>query len=200
MLLRNGTLDASPPRRLQRSSPLIFIETGIHGAFIVELEKREDPRGFFARTFDADEFRGRGLEPAVTQCNLSWNHLRGTLRGMHYQTEAAPEPKYIRCTSGAVHDVIIDLRPSSPSYLKHVAVELTAENRRSLFVPPLCAHGYLTLTDGAEVSYQVGGSYTPGAEAGVRYDDPVFNVQWPLPVSVISAKDAAWPSYTPERR
>ena len=167
---------------------------------MVELERREDERGFFARTFDADEFRARGLEPSVAQCNLSWNRLKGTLRGMHYQTEEAPEAKYIRCTSGAVHDVIIDLRPASPSYLKHVAVELTAENRRALFVPPLCAHGYLTLTDGAEVAYQVGAFYTPGAEAGVRYDDPIFKLEWPVPVQVISAKDAAWPAFTPERR
>jgi dTDP-4-dehydrorhamnose 3,5-epimerase len=167
---------------------------------VVELERREDLRGFFARTFDADVFRAHGLEPAVSQCNLSWNSLKGTLRGMHYQTEAAPEAKYIRCTSGAVHDVIIDLRPASPSYLKHVGVELTAENHRSLFVPPLCAHGYLTLTDGAEVAYQVSAFYTPGAEVGVRYDDPIFQVEWPLPVEVISTKDAAWPAFTPERR
>ena len=178
---------------------MIFTPTAIEGAVVVDLDRRTDARGFFARTFDVAEFQANGLDPRVAQCNLSWNERKGTLRGMHYQTAAAPEPKYIRCTSGAIYDAIIDLRPDSPTYLRHFGVELSAENRRALYVPPLCAHGYLTLTDGAEVTYQVGEYYTPGAEGGLRYDDPFFGIEWPVPVTVISDKDRAWPLFTPER-
>lgn len=172
---------------------MIFTETDLPGAFMIDLEEKPDERGFFARTFCREEFAAHGLEPDVAQCNVSTNHRAGTLRGMHYQVEPAAETKLIRCTQGAIYDVIIDMRPASPTYLSHVGVELTAANHRALYVPGLFAHGYQTLTDGAEVSYQVGERYTPGHERGLRHDDPAFGIDWPLPVSVISEKDASWP-------
>lgn len=171
---------------------MIFTETKLKGAFIIDLEYREDDRGFFARSFCAQEFEQHGLKPTVAQCNLSFNHKAGTLRGMHYQIPPAAETKLVRCVRGAIYDVIIDLRPDSPTYLQHVGAELSEDNRRALYVPELFAHGYQTLSDGAEVSYQVGEFYTPGYERGIRYDDRTFNIEWRLPVTVISAKDAAW--------
>lgn len=175
------------------SRPLSTHGDPVEGVAVVELELREDSRGFFARTFSADEFRAAGLEPIVEQCNLSFNHAAGTLRGMHRQIAPHPEAKLVRCTRGAVLDVIVDMRDDSPTRLQHVAVELTAENRRALYVPPYFAHGYLTLTDGAEVMYQVSGAYAPEAERGLRYDDPALGIDWPLEVQVISEKDASWP-------
>ena len=172
---------------------MIFSETKLTGAFIIDLELREDERGGFARTFCQHEFEEHGLKPQVAQCNLSFNHKAGTLRGMHYQVAPAAETKLVRCTRGVILDVIVDLRPGSPSYLEYVAVELSADNRRALYVPELFAHGYQALTDHAEVSYQVGEFYTPGHERGLRHDDPRLGIAWPLPVSVISEKDAAWP-------
>ena len=172
---------------------MIFTETPLAGAFFVDLERREDDRGFFARTFCREEFEAHGLLPDIAQCNLSYNHAAGTLRGMHYQVEPAVETKLVRCTSGAILDVIVDMRPGSPTFLQHVAVELTAENRRALYIPGMFAHGYQTLVDGAEVAYQVGEFYTPGYERGLRYDDPALGITWPIPVSVISPKDATWP-------
>ena len=166
--------------------------TDVEGVAIVDLEERADERGFFARTFCRDEFEAAGLVPAVEQCNLSYNHLAGTLRGMHTQVDPAPEAKLVRCTAGAIQDVVVDLRPGSPTYLKHVAVELTAENRRALYVPPYFAHGYLTLTDGAEVVYQVSQKYTPGTERGLRWDDPDLALPWARDVAVISEKDKSW--------
>lgn len=171
--------------------------TPLEGPAIVDLELREDERGFFARSFDRTEFAEAGLEPVVEQCNVSFNHRAGTLRGMHYQVAPATEAKLVRCTRGAVLDVIVDVRPGSPTFLQHVAVELTADNRRSLYVPPMFAHGYQTLVDGAEVTYQVSEAYTPGTERGLRHDDPALGLSWPLPVSLISAKDAAWPLVEP---
>lgn len=172
---------------------MLFTETKLKGAFIIDLEPRQDHRGFFARTFCAKEFEVHGLKPTVAQCNASFNYKKGTLRGMHYQTAPATETKLIRCTRGAVYDVIVDMRPESPTYLSHIGVELTAENRRALYVPEMFAHGYLTLTDDAEVIYQVSEFYTPDCEWGLRYDDPMLKIVWPLPVSEISQKDAAWP-------
>jgi len=174
---------------------MLFTETQLKGAFIVELEQRQDDRGFFARTFCATEFAAHGLKPTVAQCNLSFNFKKGTLRGMHYQIAPAGETKLVRCTQGAIYDVIIDMRPDSPTYLSHIGVELTAENRRALYVPELFAHGYQALTDAAEVVYQVGEFYTPGYERGLRYDDPTFGIDWPVAVSEISQKDAAWPMF-----
>jgi dTDP-4-dehydrorhamnose 3,5-epimerase len=172
---------------------LIITTTDIEGVAVIDLETRDDHRGFFARTFDRQEFVDAGLEPLVEQCNLSFNHTAGTLRGMHFQVAPHPETKLVRCTRGAIVDIIVDMRPGSPTRLQHVQVELTAENRRALYVPPYFAHGYQTLVDGAEVTYQVSGAYTPAAERGLRYDDPDLGLSWPLPVSVISDKDGAWP-------
>ncbi|RZS87409.1 dTDP-4-dehydrorhamnose 3,5-epimerase [Motilibacter rhizosphaerae] len=172
---------------------MIFTQTALAGATIIDLERREDERGFFARTFCRKEFADAGLDPMVEQCNLSYNYKAGTLRGMHYQVAPAEEAKLVRCTSGAILDVIVDMRPDSPTHLQHIAVELTQQNRRALLVPPMFAHGYLTLTDDAEVVYQVSETYTPGTERGLRYDDPALGIDWPVEVAVISAKDAAWP-------
>lgn len=174
---------------------MLFTPTQLKGAFIVDLEQRQDHRGFFARTFCAKEFSAHGLKPTVAQCNLSFNHKKGTLRGMHYQIAPATETKLIRCIQGAIYDVLIDMRPESPTYLSSIGVELTAENRRALYVPEMVAHGYQALTDGAEVIYEVGEFYMPGYERGLRYDDPAFKIEWPLPVSEISDKDAAWPLF-----
>ncbi|MBD0346664.1 MAG: dTDP-4-dehydrorhamnose 3,5-epimerase [Coleofasciculus sp. Co-bin14] len=171
---------------------MLFTETKLKGAFIIDLENREDNRGFFARTFCAKEFEDHGLKPTVAQCNASFNHKKGTLRGMHYQVPPAAETKLIRCTRGAIYDVIVDMRPESPTYLSHIGVELSEDNRRALYVPELFAHGYLALTDAAEVTYQVGEFYTPGYERGLRYDDPILGIEWPTEITVISEKDAAW--------
>ena len=175
---------------------MIITTTALAGPAIIDLELREDDRGFFARSFDRAEFAAAGLEPVVEQCNVSFNHRAGTLRGMHFQVAPATEAKLVRCTAGAVLDIIVDVREGSPTYLQHVAVELTAANRRSLYVPPMFAHGYQTLVDGAEVTYQVSEAYTPGTERGLRHDDPALGLSWPLPVSTISDKDASWPLLT----
>lgn len=172
---------------------MILKEIVLQGAFVVDLEEKHDHRGFFARTFCGKEFEQHGLKPVVAQCNLSYNYKKGTLRGMHYQISPAAETKLIRCTKGAIYDVIIDMRPESPTFLQHFGVELSADNRRALYVPEMFAHGYQALTDDAEVVYQVGEFYTPGYERGLRYDDPFFNIQWPLKVTEISEKDMNWP-------
>jgi dTDP-4-dehydrorhamnose 3,5-epimerase len=172
---------------------MIITGTPIEGPAIVDLDRRFDDRGFFARTFCVTEFANEGLATEVEQCNLSFNHRAGTLRGMHFQVAPHPEAKLVRCIAGAVLDIIVDVRPGSPTWLQHVAVELSAENRRALYVPPYFAHGYQTLVDGAEVMYQVSGSYVPAAERGLRWNDPELGLAWPLPVEVISPKDASWP-------
>ncbi|MEM8831303.1 MAG: dTDP-4-dehydrorhamnose 3,5-epimerase [Cyanobacteria bacterium P01_G01_bin.19] len=169
-----------------------FTETKLKGAFIVALEPRTDHRGFFSRTFCAQEFAAHNLKPAVAQCNLSFNYTKGTLRGMHYQLPPATETKFIRCTKGAIYDVIVDLREDSPTYLQHIGVELSEENRLALYVPEMFAHGYQALTDNTEIFYQVSEFYTPNRERGMRYDDPVLEISWPLPISEISDKDANW--------
>ena len=171
---------------------MIITKTHIADVAIIDLELREDDRGFFARTFDVAEFEAAGLNPAVEQCNASFNHKAGTLRGMHYQLAYAPEIKLVRCIRGAIVDKIVDMRPDSETYLQHVSVELTAENRRALYVPAMFAHGYQTLVDGTEVTYQVTGKYTPDAERGQRWNDPALKLDWPLEVSTISSKDANW--------
>jgi len=170
-----------------------YTPTAVAGAQIVELELREDERGFFARTFDTTEFAAHGLDTAVAQGNLSFNHRAGTLRGLHRQVPPHAEGKLVRCTRGAIVDVAVDVRPGSPTFGAHVLVELTADNHRALFIPPYVAHGYQTLVDDTEVSYQVSGPYAPEGEQSFRWDDPAFGIDWPLPVSVISAKDAAAP-------
>jgi dTDP-4-dehydrorhamnose 3,5-epimerase len=170
-----------------------FTETRLKGAFIIDVERREDERGFFARTFCAREFAEHGLNTTFVQCHTSYNRLPGTLRGMHYQAPPAAESKLVRCTQGAIFDVIVDLRADSPTYLEHVAVELNAENRRQLYIPELFAHGFITLTADAEVAYQVGAFYSPEHERGLRYDDPALGIEWRTPVQVISRKDLDWP-------
>lgn len=170
-----------------------FIETGLKGSWLLEPECHGDERGFFARTFCAREFAEHGLPDRFAQCNISFNHKRGTLRGMHFQHPPHEEGKLVRCTMGAIHDIIVDLRPDSPTRLQHFAVELSAENRRQLFVPKGFAHGFQTLADGSEVFYQMSEFFVPGVAAGLRYDDPALGLHWPLPVSVIATKDLELP-------
>ena len=172
-----------------------FTETKLKGAFVVEIEKLTDDRGFFARSWCRKEFEAHGLTSRVVQANVSFNHSRGTLRGLHYQIAPHQECKLIRCTQGAIYDVIIDLRAESPTYKQWVAVDLTADNYRMLFVPEDFAHGFITLTDNTEITYQVSQFYTPGSEKGIRFDDPTVNIQWPIEVSVISDKDRGWPDF-----
>jgi dTDP-4-dehydrorhamnose 3,5-epimerase len=168
---------------------MIFTETRLKGAFIIDLDRKKDERGFFARAFCQKEFHERGLTPTIAQANLASNAKKGTVRGMHFQYPPAAESKLVRCTRGAILDVIVDLRPESATYLEHIAIELNEDNMRALYVPERCAHGYQTLRDNTDTSYQVGEFYTPNAEGGLRYDDRLLGLQWPLPVSVISAKD-----------
>lgn len=175
---------------------MIFTETRLKGLFIIELDLLEDDRGFFARTYCSEEFAAHGLKPDVAQCNLSFNHRRGAVRGMHFQIPPAAETKLVRVVRGAINDVVIDLRQGSPTYSMHFSVELTAENRRALYIPEMFAHGYQTLTDQVEVLYQMGAAYAPEYARGVRYDDPAFGVRWPLPVSEISLRDQVWPLMT----
>ncbi len=171
---------------------MIFTETKLKGAFIVDLERREDSRGFFARSFCQHEFEEHGLKPVIAQANIAFNVRKGTLRGMHFQFPPAAETKLVRATRGAILDVIVDLRPESPTYLQHVAVELSAENHRALYVPERFAHGYQVLEDTTETSYQVGEFYAPGTEGGLLYSDERLGLRWPLPVTEISPKDAVW--------
>lgn len=172
---------------------MIFTETKLQGAFIIDIERRVDERGFFARTFCQHEFRDHGLKPVIAQANIASNHKKGTLRGMHFQYPPMAETKLVRCTRGAILDIIVDLRPESETYLQHIAVELNEENMRALYVPERFAHGYQALRDGTDTSYQVGEFYAPSTEGGLRHDDPALGLEWPLPVSVVSPKDQAFP-------
>jgi dTDP-4-dehydrorhamnose 3,5-epimerase len=174
---------------------MIFTETSLKGAFILDLEKREDPRGFFARTFCVDEFKKHGLTSTICQANMSLSKEKYTLRGMHYQVDGAEEAKIVRCTRGALLDVIIDLRKGSPTYLQHIKVELTQDNYRMLYVPEGFAHGFITLTENVEANYLVTQFYTPGKEKGIRWNDPLFKIEWPTENPVISEKDAVHPDY-----
>jgi dTDP-4-dehydrorhamnose 3,5-epimerase len=173
---------------------VIFTATKLKGAFVVDIERREDSRGFFARVFCQHEFAAHGLKPVIAQANIAFNQQKGTLRGMHFQFPPSAETKFVRATRGAVVDIIVDLRPESPTYLQHVAVELSEENSRAIYVPEGFAHGYQVLRDETETSYQVGEFYTPGAEGGLLHDDPRLGLKWPLPVTAISDKDRAWKS------
>lgn len=176
---------------------MIFHETPLPGAYLIDVEKREDERGFFARTWCLQEFEARGVTTRFVQANVSWNAKRGTLRGMHFQVAPHSEVKVVRCTRGAICDVIIDLRPDSPTFLQHFSTRLTADNYRMLYVPEQFAHGYQSLANHTEVVYQVSEFYTPDAERGLRFNDPMFNISWPLPVTVISDKDSHWPDFSP---
>ncbi len=171
---------------------MIFTETKLKGAFTIDIERREDSRGFFGRTFCQHEFQAHGLNPLIAQANTAFNIKKGTLRGMHFQFPPAAESKLVRCTRGAILDIIVDLRPESPTYLEHIAVELSEDNYRALYVPMRFAHGYQALRDKTETSYQVGEFYTPGTEGGLLYNDPRLALKWPLPVAVISDKDKVW--------
>jgi len=180
---------------------MIFHETSLPGAMLIDLEERVDERGFFARSFCRREFAANGLNPEVKQCNISFNRSRGTLRGMHSQAPGYKEDKLVRCTRGAIYDVIIDLREDSPTFLRHVAVELSADKRSALYVPKGMYHGFLTLTDDAEVFYQMSEFYVDGQGRGVRYNDPAFGIDWPEKVTVISDKDATYPDFVvPDRK
>jgi len=170
-----------------------FRPTNLDGAFVIDLEKREDPRGFFARAFCEKEFGDHGIDFKPVQANLSQTLLRGTLRGMHYQVPPAGEAKIVRCTQGAMYDVIVDMRPDSPSYLQHFGIELSSSNGTAIYVPPLFAHGYLALCDNMETMYLVSEFYTPGCERGLRYDDPALGIDWSADVTLVSEKDKEWP-------
>lgn len=166
-----------------------FTETRLKGAYIIEIEPTEDERGFFARSWCKRDFESRGLNSEMVQSSISFNKKRGTLRGMHYQASPNEEAKIVRCTMGAIFDVIIDLRPQSATFKQWVAAELKAENRKMLYVPEGCAHGFLTLMDNTEVLYQMSTFYEPASVRGVRWDDPAFGIRWPLAVQIISARD-----------
>ena len=176
-----------------------FVPTAVTGAFVVTVEARSDERGSFARTFDAKCFADNGLVSVYSQCNLSQNHKRGTLRGMHYQAEPRPEVKLVRATRGKVFDVALDLRRGSPTYLKWAAAELSAKNHTAFYIPAGCAHGFLTLEDDSELFYQMSEVYVPDLARGVRWDDPAFAIAWPFAPSVISKRDAVLESYNEDR-
>jgi len=175
---------------------VIFTETNLEGAYIIDIKEIADDRGFFARGWCEDEFKQHGLNPRVAQLNLGFNLKRGTLRGMHFQKAPKAEVKVVRCTQGAVFDVMIDMRPDSPTHGQWVGVELTPDNHRMLYVPEGFAHGYQTLADNSEIYYQTSQFYAPGLAAGVRCDDPAFGIEWPLAVESISDQDRDWPLYS----
>lgn len=176
---------------------MIFTETRLSGAFVIEPERIEDERGFFARTFCRREFEAHKLDPNLVQCSVSYNARRGTLRGMHYQAAPNPEPKVVRCTAGAVHDVILDLRRESATFRQWVAVELTADNRRMVYIPAGMAHGFQTLADGTEVFYQMAAYYHPESARGVRWDDPAFRIEWPAAERILSERDRGYADFQP---
>jgi dTDP-4-dehydrorhamnose 3,5-epimerase len=171
---------------------VIFRETKLQGAFVIDLDRKEDRRGYFARAFCQHEFEDHGLKPVIAQANVAFNRRKGTIRGMHFQFPPAAETKLVRCTRGAILDVIVDLRPESATYLDNVSVELSADSGRALYVPERFAHGYQVLEDETETSYQVGEFYAPEAEGGLAFDDPRLALSWPLPPTEISDKDRNW--------
>lgn len=171
---------------------MTFTPTPVAGAFVVDLQRLEDERGFFARSFCQDEFRKQGLDPRLAQCNVSFNRKRGTLRGLHYQAAPHEEAKLVRCTQGAIWDVAVDLRHDSPSFKRWYGVELSAENRRALYVPGGCAHGFQTLSDDAEVLYLMSEFYHPESARGLPWDDPAIAIRWPLPEPILSERDRSF--------
>lgn len=174
---------------------MIFTETVLKGAWIIDPQRIDDERGFFARSFCREEFAAHGLKTAVAQCNISFNKNRGTVRGMHFQLPPKAEAKLVRCTRGAIYDVIIDLRTDSATFCQWTAVELTGDNHRSLYIPEGFAHGFQTLEDDSEVFYQMYEYYAPECATGVRWDDPAFGIAWPLSSPVISARDRSYPTF-----
>jgi dTDP-4-dehydrorhamnose 3,5-epimerase len=180
---------------------MIFVPTALPGTFVIELERLGDERGFFARTWSAQEFEAHGLNARLVQCSTSFNSRKGTLRGMHWQAAPFEETKLVRCTAGAIHDVVLDLRPDSPAYLQHVTAELSAANRRMLYVPEGCAHGFQTLVDNTEVFYQMSQVYSAEHARGVRWDDPAFGLSWPPGERIMNDRDRSYPDYAgPARR
>jgi len=171
---------------------VIFTPAGLGAVTLVDIDPREDERGFFARTYCREEFTGAGLAALGEQCSLSFNHRAGTLRGMHYQVAPVTEAKLVRCSAGAVLDQVVDLQPGSPTYLRSFAVELTADNHTALYVPAMFAHGFQVLADRTEVLYQMSEAQRQGSARGLRYDDPALDLSWPLPVTVISDADRSW--------
>jgi len=172
---------------------MIFLETPLQGAYVIEVEKHEDERGFFARSWCAREFADKGLDPHLVQCNVSFNKRKGTLRGLHYQIPPHAEVKLVRCTKGSLFDVIVDLRKDSPTFLKWVGVELTASNHRMLYIPKLFAHGFQTLEDNTEIFYQMSEFYEPAASKGLRWNDPRLGISWPDIGGVMSQRDQTYP-------
>jgi dTDP-4-dehydrorhamnose 3,5-epimerase len=172
-----------------------FRETPLQGAYIIELETFEDKRGYFARTFCRNEFKSRHIPETIVQSNISFNAKKGTIRGMHYQDEPYGEPKIVSCYAGEIYDVIIDLRPDSNTYCRWFGIELSESKRRSLYIPPGFAHGFQTVEDNSLVHYQMGEYYMPGSARGIRWDDPLFNIQWPLDDIVISDKDRSYADF-----
>lgn len=177
---------------------MIFIPTALDGAMLIDPEPREDERGWFARTYCAREFGARGLPTHMVQTSMSFTRRAGTLRGMHYQLAPHAEDKLVRCVRGAIWDAIVDIRPQSPTYCRWIGVELSEANGRMLLVPQGFAHGFVTLTDDAAVTYQMSGYYTPSSERGARHDDPAFGIRWPVPVLDLSGKDRNWPGFVKE--
>jgi dTDP-4-dehydrorhamnose 3,5-epimerase len=176
---------------------MTFQETKLSGVFEIHLEPAHDSRGFFARSWCQKEFENRGLDPRVVQCNVSFNQRKGTLRGMHYQASPNAEAKLVRCTSGSVYDVVIDLRPQSPTFKQWIAAVLSSVQRNMIYVPKGCAHGFLTLEDNTEVFYQMSEFYSPESVGGVRWDDPAFQIVWPAEVEVISERDRTYADFEP---
>jgi dTDP-4-dehydrorhamnose 3,5-epimerase len=174
---------------------VIFTETPVVGAFLMDLEPREDERGFFARTWCERECGERGMNLRIAQCNVSFNKKQGTLRGLHYQAAPFQEAKLVRCTRGAIYDVAVDLRPDSPSFKRHVAAVLSAGNRRMLYIPEGCAHGFQTLEDDTEIFYQMSERYSADHARGVRWDDPVFGIEWPAAERIMADRDRTYPDF-----
>jgi len=175
---------------------VIFLVTALNGAFIIEPERREDTRGFFARTWCQREVAAHGLNPCVVQCNVSFNKKKGTLRGMHYQAAPCAEEKLVRCTMGAIYDVIIDIRPESPTFKQYLSIVLTAQNRRMLYVPKGFAHGFQTLEDNTEVFYQMSEFYAPEYTRGIRWNDATFGIQWPDDKRIVLERDQTYPDFS----
>ena len=176
---------------------MIFTETNLPGAYLIEIQKLEDERGFFARSWCQCEFEAHRLNPCLAQCNISFNRKKGTLRGMHYQTAPFEEAKLVRCTRGSIYDVILDLRPGSPNFLQWISVVLSDDNYKMIYIPEGCAHGFQTLADETEVFYQMSQFYAPESARGVRWDDPYFHITWPEDLRTISVKDQAYENFQP---
>ena len=177
---------------------MIFMPTHLAGAWVVDLERREDDRGFFARAWCRREFESKGLDTRLVQCSISRTERRGTLRGMHWQAEPHAEVKLVRCTRGAIWDEIIDLRPDSPTYTRHFGLELSAENGRALYIPEGFAHGFVTLAEDTDVLYQMSEFYEPAAARGARWNDPVFGIDWPVTEPILNERDASYRDFAPE--